>query len=190
MLKKLKAKLLKKLNLREDFEFVKLMGVMDMNKSLVEQNERLIKHATKLETECGELRGEVFKLENKKVTQEQVMQWCLDTLGVRFIDFSNVNADGQPPHYLDDLSPEARKEWIAGLNSIYTDPKFQKVVAYTINLIGNHAIQKAEDDNMKNGKIGIIGIRTLMTEFMQSHDEFVDSKKPDEEFDPLATMPE
>ncbi len=133
--------------------------------------------------------GEELKAK-EKTTLQDVVAYCTDTLGIPFMSFYDVDDDGKPPHYLAGLSDAERKDFIAKMESIYTDDKFQIVVAYVINVIGNFAMQKAEDDQMKNGKIGIIGIRTLMSEFIEAHQEHVDSKKPVEGFDPLAMMPE
>lgn len=125
-----------------------------------------------------------------KLTEDQFMQYCLDTLNVPWLNFANVDDAGRPPHYLAGLTPEARKDFVAHMESMYADEKFQTVVSYVINLIGNHSIQKAEDDKMKNGKIGIVGIRTLMSEFINAHKEYVDSRKSGDDFDKLAIMPE
>lgn len=148
--------------------------------------------AVSLREENGKLRRELIteKKKNEEITLEEVVQYCMNTLGIPWIQFSEVDEDGKPPHYLEGLSESERKDFIAKLESIYTDDQFQTVISYVINLIGNFAIQKADDDQMKNGKIGIIGIRTLLSEFIEAHQEYVDSKKPVEGFDPLATLPE
>lgn len=106
------------------------------------------------------------------------------------IDFSNVDNEGMPPHYFKGLSDEQRKLWIGDLETIYANDKFQTVVKYVINMIGNHGIQKAPDDKMRNSKIAIIGIRTLLTELKTAHEEFSATTPGEGGFDPLATMPE
>ncbi len=135
------------------------------------------------------LNDEIDKLEVYSPTVADLMKFCTESLGIPFIDFANIDEDGKPPHYLSGLTDAARKDFIARMESIYTDDKFQIVVSYVINLLGNHAIQKADDDKMRNGKIGIIGIRTLIGEFLQAHREYADSRKPVEGFDPLEVMP-
>lgn len=140
-----------------------------------------------------EVRDELIRYshrEESEITENDLFKYCLETLGVPMIDFSNVDNDGKPPHYLASLTDSERKDFIAHLETIYSDPKFQTVVSYIINLIGNYSIQKAEDDKMRNGKLGIIGIRTFMGEFINAHTEYNDQKKPVEGFDPLAVMPE
>lgn len=123
-------------------------------------------------------------------TEEAYFEHCIETLGIPFIKFSEVDNEGKPPHYLADLNDVARKDFIAHMESIYNDEKVKTVLSYVINLIGNHSMQKADDDKMRNGKIAIIGIRTLWSEYIQAHQEYVDSKKPVEGFDKLAILPE
>jgi hypothetical protein len=125
----------------------------------------------------------------KPITEAQVMTWCVQTLGIPYLSMADVDDEAHPPHYLSDLSEDERKVWISSLENIYSSQKFQAVIAYVINLLGNFSLQKAEDDKMRNGKIGIIAIRTLMTEFANAHKEFMDRRKPEEEFDPLEVMP-
>lgn len=155
-------------------------------------NSEMKKDISELENEVIDLRVAVLEKRDKKnpPSEAEIMQYCLKTLGVPLINFADVDSEGKPPSYLDGLKPEQRKDFIAHMEAMYADEKFQAVVAYVINLLGNHSIQVAEDDKMRNGKIGIIGIRTLMGEFISAHQEYVDSKKSVEGFDPLATMPE
>jgi len=128
---------------------------------------------------------DLIRLMRDSATTENLMR---ESLGLPYIDFANVNEDGKPPHYLKDLDENARKSFIAELESIYANEKFQKVVAYVINLLGNHSIQKAEEDKMRNGRIGIVGIRTLMSEFIGAHNEYVNSRKQPDEFDPNEVL--
>lgn len=125
----------------------------------------------------------------KPITEAQVMTWCVQTLGIPYLSVYDVDQEGLPPHYLSDLSEDERKVWISSLENIYSSQKFQAVIAYVINLLGSFAVQKADDDQIRNGKIGIVTIRTLMAEFANAHKEFMDRRKPEEEFDPLEVMP-
>lgn len=160
-------------------------------KELESKHKEQLSRAHELVKEIGHELGEYRKSTKEfGVTESEFMEYCLKTLGVPVLDFSNVDDDGKPPHYLANLTDAERKDWIAHLETIYADPKFQSVVSYVINLIGNYSLQKAEDEKMRNGKLGIIGIRTLMTEFINAHTEFSEQKKPREGFDPLAVMSE
>lgn len=148
-----------------------------------------------LSAEVMKLSSEVNKLRlrvrvDDSISESEFMQYCLQTLNIPWLNFANVDDDGKPPHYLAGLTTEARKDFVAHMESMYADEKFQTVVSYVINLIGNHSIQKAEDDKMRNGKIGIVGIRTLMSEFINAHKEYVDSRKSGDDFDKLAILPE
>ncbi len=116
------------------------------------------------------------------------------SLGLPYIRFDNVEDDGKgsdrPPHYLKGLSPEARQGFVAKLAQIYRTPEFQAVANYHINDLGNHAIQIANDENMRNGRIGIIAFRKFRQEFEQADKEYVDSMKDEEKFDKHAILPE
>lgn len=108
------------------------------------------------------------------------------------INFYDVDEDGNPqPHYLNSLSEEARKVYVANLETIYTDEKFQNVVSYVISLIGNTSMQTVPEENMRNGRYAIIGIRMLMNEFKKAHNEHIaNSKVESEEFDKNSVIPE
>lgn len=175
-----KKRLFKRL-FKKDFE------VMEQQQATIKA---LVERVSSLEKLLEKKETELIKEYNRPISQEDVVKWCVKTLGMTFIDFANIDEDGKPPHYLDKLTPEERKNWVAHLETLYQDEKLQAVIAYVINLIGNHAIQKADDEHMRNGKIAIIGIRTFMGEIMQAHQEYLDIRKPTEEFDPLAVMPE
>ncbi len=135
-----------------------------------------------------ELRDKLDEVKKPVGTMEDLMR---ASIGLPMIDFANVdNDEGKPPHYLEGLTDDQRKNFIASMETIYVDEKFQKVVSYVINLLGNHSIQKADEDKMRNGRLGIIGIRTLTAEFLKAHNEHVSAKKKDEGFDPLGILPE
>lgn len=107
------------------------------------------------------------------------------------MDFSNVNDEGKPPHYLAGLSDKERKNFIANMESIYSSEQFKTVINYVINLIANYSFQKEPDESkIRNGRYAVIGIRTLMSEFERVHSEFLDSKKKVDDFDPLSIMPD
>ncbi len=129
-------------------------------------------------------------LEEQAQKEPSMNELMRESIGLPYIDFSNVDEEGMPPHYLSGLSDEGRKAYVADLESIYSNEKFQEVCSYIINVVGNHAIQKASEDKMRNGRIGIIGIRTLLTEFSNAHSEYLSSRSKPEEFDPLGAMPE
>lgn len=133
----------------------------------------------------------VEKLITRAPTEESLVQYCLKNLGIPVITaFSEVDSEGDIPHYLAEMNSDERKNFIAHLETIYTDDKFQTIVSYVINLIANYAIQKADKDKMHNGRMAIIGVNTFIHEFKKAHDEYVDSRKQEDTFDPLAVLPE
>jgi len=107
------------------------------------------------------------------------------------MDFSNVNDEGKPPHYLAGLTDKARKNFISNMESIYSSEQFKTVINYVINVIANHSFQKEPDESkMRNGRYGVVAIRMLMAEFERVHSEFLDSRKKVDDFDPLSIMPD
>lgn len=126
-----------------------------------------------------ELEHTIKELKSRSPTEQELMAY----FGIPIIDFYDVDDEAKPPHYLADLSDEARKNFIADMESMYVNEKFQNVVAYIINVLGNHSFQKASEENMKNGRYAAIGVRTLMAEFIKAHNEFTESKKIPDEFD-------
>ncbi len=127
------------------------------------------------------LQEEVKRL-NKMINEKNI---------VEPINFAEVDDTAKPKHFLADLTPEKRKNAIARLETIYQDDWFIKAKNYAINVLGNYSFQVEPDVNkMQQGRFAVIGIKTLMKEFENAHTEFIDSRKKDEEFDPLALLPE
>ena len=66
---------------------------------------------------------------------------------------------------------------MAELARIGRDEYFNKMIDYTINVLGNYAIQKASDENMKNGRVGIIAIKMFRSFFSEVVAEDMENKK-------------
>jgi hypothetical protein len=140
------------------------------------------------------LREKIFKLFFKKEKAE--LEFYIDYIKqikaewkLPDINYADTDDDGNPPHFLDNLSDTDRKNYIASLSSLYVDPKFKVVVDYTINKIANKSMHVVDEDNMRNGRYAIIGIRTLMNELKSLHHEFLNTSKRDkEDFDPFEIL--
>lgn len=137
------------------------------------------------EDQLEELRKEIEIL--KAQTPEQMENIMRASLGLPYIRFDNIEKDlkgsDNPPHYLKGLTPDARTAFLAELSQIYKKPEFQTVMNYHINVLGNHSIQKAKDEDMRNGRIGIIALRGFRKELEDANTEYLDSLKQDEDFD-------
>lgn len=105
-------------------------------------------------------------------------------------DFTEVDEFGKPPHYLDGLTDEGRKHYLGNMESIYSDDRFHDVIKYCINLYGNKGMQVMPEEHMRDCRYAILGIKSVLEEFENAHTEFMNSKKQEEEFDPLAPLPE
>lgn len=107
------------------------------------------------------------------------------------IDFSSASDKGLPPHYLDDLSEDDRKNFIIDMETVYSNERFQKVVNYMINLFGMNCVYREDKEQMKNNQMAVIGFRTLLKQFDTIHTEFLSYRKSENDvFDPLSTLPE
>ena len=80
------------------------------------------------------------------------------------------------------MKQKKEKKKVAELARIGRDEYFNKMIDYTINVLGNYAIQKASDENMKNGRVGIIAIKMFRSFFSEVVAEDMENKKV-EEFD-------
>ncbi len=130
-------------------------------------------------------------LEKKNDFLEVINEHKPQTRPLIDLDFSNVDDSAKPPHFLKEMTEDARKNFIADMETIFTDERFQIVVSYVINMLANHSFQVEPDENkMRNGRYAVIGIRTLMKELENMHNEFQDLKKKPDDFDPLETIPE
>lgn len=130
--------------------------------------------------ECKELRAKLVGMKN----QPSMADLMRESLGM-VVDFSEADKKTcLPPHYLDTLTTEERKNFVADMETIYTNDKFQSVVKYMINLFAFNITFKADKEQMKNNQMAVIGFRTLLREFDKMHSEFLEQKKnSDTEFD-------
>lgn len=117
------------------------------------------------------------------------------SLGLPSINFVDLEDDGRgndrPPHFLKGLDSQSRQTFISELSQIYKNDKFKTVMEYHINDLGNYSLQVATDENMKNGRIGIIAFRKFRKHFEDAHAEYLESIENDNEnFDRHSIMPE
>lgn len=126
------------------------------------------------------------KYEKIEMLQEEVAFLSSEKTSNDFLepfDFVDVDEDGNPHHFLKGLNPDERKNFIADMERIYSDERFNLVLKYAINVIANYYFQKEPDENkMRNGRYAVIGIRTLIKELEKMHTEYQESKKPPDEF--------
>lgn len=129
----------------------------------------------------------IINSQDKKGSMADLMR---ESLGLQ-VDFSAASTDTcLPPYYLEGLDEDERKNFIIDMESIHENERYQKVVRYLINLFAMNAIYRSDEQERKNGQVAVVAFRTLLKEFDKMHKEFLGYKKVDEDFDPLATMPE
>lgn len=134
-----------------------------------------------------EAENRLLNIENEELQKNKIVDY-IPNLGLP-ISFHDVNDDGKPPFFLDTMNETERKTKVAELARIGRDEYFNKMIDYTINVLGNYAIQKASDENMKNGRVGIIAIKMFRSFFSEVVAEDMENKKV-EEFDEHSVLPE
>lgn len=135
----------------------------------------------------------IFSCKNDELSQKlkgSMADLMRDSLGMQ-IDFSAASTDKcLPPHFLEDLSEDERKNFIIDMETIRSNDRFQKVIRYMINLFATNAIYKYDEEQRKNGQIAVVAFRTFLKQFDDMHRDFISYKKVEDDFDPLATLPE
>ncbi len=136
------------------------------------------------------LKSKIKELEEN--TPDKLENLMRASLGLPYIDFENIERDTEgndnPPHYLKGLDDDERKAYISQLAQIWKNDKFQAVLRYNINVLGNYTIQKAPDESMKNGRIGIIAIRGFRKDFEDAYAEYMESAKEPEDFNKFSVL--
>lgn len=128
-----------------------------------------------------------IQVEQLKRSQPKMADLMRDSLGLPTLDFSNVDKEGYPPHYLKGMTEKQRKSFIGELSAIHAKPEFQTVLNYWINMFGNHAIRNADKDPQP-GRYGINGVAMIRKSFEEANKEFVDSMQPEDEEDLLGNL--
>lgn len=154
---------------------------------LVERKEAVANLRTSLMKVVQENAALIEKTKQRQPTMSDLMR---DSLGLPMIHFETVDKEGKPPHFLQGLSPEARKRYIASMAQIYRNEEFQGVMSYTINRLGNHSLQVALGENTKNGQMGIVALKQFRKEFEEVLSEYEEARKNDNDFDEQSILPE
>lgn len=164
---------------------------MWFNKKYKERISHLEKVNIELARQLAQAKRDIEKEKEILRNEDNLMAALMrEALGMQ-IDFSAASTDKcLPPHFLQELSEAERKNFIISMETIYADDKFQKVVRYMINLFATNAIYKYDKDEMRAGQIAVVAFRTFLKEFSDMHKEFLGYKQKEDEFDPLAIMPE
>lgn len=151
------------------------------NKKLKQENEALKQKLIERELEIHDLK------EKTKHTKADLMR---DVLGLPMVDFANIDSEGYPTHYLEGLSQEERKNVVADLAIIYQNRRFQMVTNYLLNLFGNHAIRKPQENDKNLAVFSMNGIRMVLEELRKAELEHAERHNPPEKFDTLAVLPD
>lgn len=154
-------------------------------KELLKDNQGLAEKVVKQAIEIRELKR--ARDLPQKPTKADLMR---DILGLPMLDFANVDKEGYPVHYLEGMSNEERKHYVAEMAIIYQNPKFITVTNYLINLFGNHAVRKPHPEEKNLGVYSMNGIKMMQNEFHKAFLEHSERNTPQDKFDPLATLPD
>lgn len=128
---------------------------------------------------------EIREMMDKLKVKPTIADLMNEILGFSNINFSNIESDGYPKHFLDTLIPAQREAYIAQLHQIHNLEVWKDMTDYHTNLQGNFIARHAEDDmQMFCGRMTINGISLLKADVDKGHLEYQDRSKPPDEFDP------
>lgn len=145
------------------------------------------KKIKELEAVIVSLRNELTALRRQpKPSMADLMR---ESLGI-LVDFSSVDDNGLPPHYLKGLNEDEHRNFIIDAERVYENKSYQAVARYMVNLFGTAAIYKEDKDQMKYGQVAVVAFNNLRKQFEDMHKEFLLLNQKKEEFDPLAVLPE
>ncbi len=154
---------------------------------LIKENDRLYERLQNSNMNQNSLLDDLKRLNNYKPTFESMIQ---EALGFP-IDFSSASKDKcLPPHFLDNLPEEERKNFIIEMETIYKSERFQSVLKYMINLFAISSFYKDDDKARRNGQIAAVAFRTFIIQMEDMHREFTTYHQKEEEFDEQAILPE
>lgn len=130
------------------------------------------------------LEQQVKELENKpKPTMADLMREILGGA----VNFTDVESDGLPKHFLDTATPKEREMFIAQLHEIANLEVWGAMMRYNIDLQGNHIVRLAPDDIQASFARGTInGLSMLRNEVRKGSAEYVDRSKPPDKFDEFS----
>lgn len=117
-----------------------------------------------------------------------------DTLGLEQVNFYDVEQSTDPAttalpkHFLNTDSKEKRAMYIAQLAQIQELEVWEVMCRYHIDYQGNYSFRKALTDmEVFSGRLSVNGISLLRNDVRKGHDEYVEGRKPKEDFDEFET---
>ncbi len=126
------------------------------------------------------LRMEVIDLDKSKPTMADLMR---EMLGLTHLNFSDVDKEGVPKHFLD-TEKETRKMYISQLAQIQQLDVWQVMIKNHIDTQGNYSFRTADGElQMLAGRMSVNGISLVRDEVKKGYDEYMEGRKPKEEFD-------
>lgn len=145
------------------------------------------------------LRHQINKLENDQEKEKAIPKPTLadlmrDSLGLEPIDFVNVvqstdpTLAGLPKHFLATDDKAKRATYIAQLAQIFSLEVWHEMCKFHIDYQGNYSFRTALTDmEVFAGRMSVNGISLLRNDVKKGYDEYVEGRKPDEEFDEFET---
>lgn len=105
-------------------------------------------------------------------------------LGLVPIDFTNIDEEGLPPHFLSTASKDTREMYITQLAQIQQLEVWDAMCKFHIDTQGNFSFRQADGElQMLAGRMSVNGISLLKNEVRKGFEEYTEGRKPPEEFD-------
>lgn len=103
------------------------------------------------------------------------------------VNFTDVEADGLPRHFLETGTEKQRQMYVAQLHEISQLEVWPVMLRYHIDLQGNHIVRLSPDDIQSSFARGTInGFSMLRNEVRDGNAEYVDRSRPPDKFDEFS----
>lgn len=110
-----------------------------------------------------------------------------DMLGATPIDFTDVESDGLPKHFLESVTEKQHEMYIAQLHQISEMEVWHAMVKHHFDTQGNYIIRVAPDELASTFSRGTFnGISLLKNDVERGHQEYIDRSKPPDDFDKFS----
>ncbi len=124
--------------------------------------------------------------EDKK--KESLADLMRDNLKLTTLNFSNVEEDGAPRHFLDLEDKSKRTQYVNELYQISQFEVFHVMCQNHIDTQGNFSLRNSENwEQDLAGRFSINGISLIRNEVKRAYEEYMERSKPPEEFDEFET---
>lgn len=123
----------------------------------------------------------------KEVRKSTISELMWEVLGDMPTDFTKADPNtGLIPHFMAMDDTDKRTVYITQLAQIYQMEAFQAMISFHINDQANFAFRSADERQITIGRASVNGISLIRNDVKTAYEEFIESHKPEEDFDKYA----